>query len=94
MNLISRVVIAGGLVGAGAAAKDHSRAATARVDGRGRPPEAVPAVRLGATAVGHLEGGHVGGDRLAGSDVGLGHHEAAARAVALERGLVRYFWAT
>ena len=50
------MIVADGLVGAGAAAEHDSRAAGARVGGRARPPQAVPAVRLGAAAVGHSEG--------------------------------------
>ena len=86
------MVIAGGLIGAGAAAKDHSRAAAAGVDGRGRPPQAVPAVGLGVAPVGHLEGGDVSRDHLTGRDVGVGDHKTAASAVIPESGFVRYFW--
>ena len=86
------MIIAGCLGGAGTAAEHHSRAPAARVDGRAGPPQAVPAVRLGVAAVGHLEGGDVGRDGLAGRYVGVGDHETAACAVASERCFVRYFW--
>ena len=83
------MIIAGRLVGAGAAAEHHSRAPSARVDGRAGPPQAVPAVGLGVAAVGHLEGGDVSRDHLTGRDVGVGDHETAASAVIPESGFVR-----
>ena len=86
------MIFADRLGGACAAAEHHSRASSARVHRRARPPQAVPAVGLGVAAVGHLEGGDVSRDHLTGRDVGVGDHKTAASAVIPESGFVRYFW--